>query len=63
MATASSLGVWLGGTRVAELEQPRRSRVRLRYTEEALAAWPQNSPVVSCSLPLGRTGAMSPGRS
>jgi serine/threonine-protein kinase HipA len=54
MATASSLGVWLGETRVAELEQPRWPRIRLRYTDEALAAWPQNSPVVSCSLPLGR---------
>jgi serine/threonine-protein kinase HipA len=54
MATPSSLGVWLGETRVADLKQPRRPRIRLRYTEEALARWPQNSPVVSCSLPLGR---------
>ncbi len=54
MATASSLGVWLGETRVADLEQPSRPRIRLRYTEEALTAWPQNSPVISCSLPLGR---------
>ena len=59
MATASSLGVWLGEARVADLEGPRwpriRLRIRLRYTEEALENWPQNSPVVSCSLPLGRT--------
>ncbi|MGH2937857.1 MAG: HipA N-terminal domain-containing protein [Solirubrobacterales bacterium] len=54
MATASSLGVWLGETRVADLEQPRWPRIRLRYTEEALSSWPQNSPLVSCSLPLGR---------
>jgi serine/threonine-protein kinase HipA len=55
MATASSLGVWLGETRVADLEQPRWPRIRLRYTDEALDTWPQNSPVISCSLPLGRT--------
>jgi serine/threonine-protein kinase HipA len=54
MASVDSLGVWLGETRIAELEQPRPYRLRLRYTDEALAAWPQNSPVVSCSLPLGR---------
>jgi serine/threonine-protein kinase HipA len=54
MAAAGSLGVWLGETRVADLEQPRWPGIRLRYTEEALSAWPQNSPVVSCSLPLGR---------
>lgn len=46
------LGVWLDGRRVAELDQPKFPRIRLRYTEEALEAWPRNSPVVSCSLPL-----------
>ena len=55
MATASSLGVWLDQTQVAELEQPRWPRIRLRYTKEALDGWPQNSPVISCSLPLART--------
>jgi serine/threonine-protein kinase HipA len=55
MATGTSLGVWLDETRVAELEQPRWPRIRLRYTEEALDSWPQNSPVISCSLPLART--------
>jgi serine/threonine-protein kinase HipA len=55
MATTNSLGVWLGETRVADLEQPRWPRIRLRYTDEALGRWPQNSPVVSCSLPLGRS--------
>lgn len=54
MATASSLGVWLDGIRVADLEQPRWPRIRLRYSEEALDRWPQNSPVLSCSLPLSR---------
>lgn len=55
MAIARRLGVWLGETRVAELEQPRWPRIRLRYSEEALDSWPQNSPVISCSLPLART--------
>lgn len=59
MATASSLGVWLDGTRVADLEQPRWPLVRLRYGEEALDRWPQNSPVISCSLPLTRAPADS----
>src|SRR4051812_23081400 len=57
MATLPSLGVWLGETRVADLEQPRWPRIRLRYSGEALAAWPQNSPVISCSRPLGRSPA------
>jgi serine/threonine-protein kinase HipA len=61
MAAAGSLGVWLGETRIADLERPRRSRIRLRYAEEALGRWPRNSPVISCSLPLGRTfGDASP---
>ncbi|HEY2717196.1 MAG TPA: HipA domain-containing protein [Solirubrobacterales bacterium] len=54
MATASSLGVWLGEIRVADVEQPRWPRISLRYAEEALASWPQNSPLISCWLPLGR---------
>ena len=44
MATASSLGVWLDQTQVAELEQPRWPRIRLRYTKEALDGWPAEQP-------------------
>lgn len=47
------LGIWLGDTKVAELEQRRAPEIRCVYTEEALNAWPLNTPVVSCSLPLG----------
>jgi serine/threonine-protein kinase HipA len=54
MTPPASLGVWLGESRIAELDPPRRLRIRLRYTEEALSRWPQNSPVISCSLPLSR---------
>jgi serine/threonine-protein kinase HipA len=48
-----ALGVWLDGRRVATLEQPRWPRIVCRYTNEALGRWPQNSPVISCALPLG----------
>jgi serine/threonine-protein kinase HipA len=51
---AASVGIWLRGERVAELEQPRWPQVRVRYTQEALDRWPLNSPVLSCSLPLER---------
>lgn len=49
---ARRLGVWLGGMRVAELESRGFPEIHLRYSDEALDAWPENSPVVSCSLPL-----------
>jgi serine/threonine-protein kinase HipA len=50
---ASRLGVWLNGVRVADLEQPRRPLIRCRYSDEALRSAPLNSPILSCSLPLG----------
>lgn len=53
MARAESLGVWLGGARIAELTAGTDGSIDARYTEEALDSWPQNSPVISCSLPLG----------
>jgi serine/threonine-protein kinase HipA len=52
MAKAEQLGVWLGGLRVADLTRGRWPRISCRYTEEALDLWPQNSPILSCSLPL-----------
>lgn len=53
MATrVKRLGVWLDGLQVADLEQRRWPELRCRYTEAALEAWPLNSPVLSCSLPL-----------
>jgi serine/threonine-protein kinase HipA len=47
------LGVWLYGLRVAELSSARPGQVVCRYTDEALARWPANTPLLSCSLPLG----------
>lgn len=52
MAGAKRLGVWLGGVRVADLEQRRWPQIRCRYTDAALERWPLNSPLLSCSLPL-----------
>lgn len=46
------LGVWLGEDRIADLEQTRWPDIRCRYSELALARWPLNSPIISCSLPL-----------
>lgn len=48
-----SLGVWMDGTRVAELRSGAGDTIRCAYTDEALERWPRNSPVISCSLPLG----------
>ena len=53
MATAERLAVWLDGVRIAELSAGRGGSIACRYSEEALDRWPQNSPVISCSLPLG----------
>jgi HipA-like protein len=49
---ADSLGIWLRGERVADLEQPRWPQIRVYYDEDAFDRWPLNSPVLSCSLPL-----------
>jgi serine/threonine-protein kinase HipA len=48
------LGIWLEGTRIADIERRRRNdtRLRVRYTDDALDGWPRNTPLVSCSLPL-----------
>lgn len=54
MAATRKLAVWLDGTHVADLEQRRWPEIRCRYSAEALARWPSNSPLLSCSLPLGR---------
>ncbi len=53
MARREPLGVWLHGTRVAELATPGSGDVTLRYSDAALERWPNNTPLLSCSLPLG----------
>lgn len=54
MARPEPLGVWVYGTRVAELTTSGPGDVTLRYSAEALERWPSNTPLLSCSLPLGR---------
>jgi serine/threonine-protein kinase HipA len=51
---ADSVGIWLRGDLVAELEQPRWPQIRIRYADGPLDRWPLNSPLLSCSLPLER---------
>ena len=46
------LDVWLHGSRVAELTQPRSGKITLQYTEEALARWPPGRPLLSVSMPV-----------
>lgn len=50
------LGVWLYGMRIAEITPSGRAYdLIMRYTDEACARWPGNSPILSCSLPLSRS--------
>ncbi len=53
MSKAEALGIWLDGVRVAELGRSRSGGISCRYSGPALERWPANSPVISCSLPLG----------
>lgn len=50
------LGVWMYGLRIAEITPKNGGfSLTMRYTEEAIDRWPGNSPILSCSLPLGRS--------
>ena len=48
------LEVWLYGIRVATLSEPRRFRLRLEFTEEALDIFGEGSRVLSLALPISR---------
>lgn len=50
--TPRRLGVWLHGLHVAEITSPGPGKVRCHYTPDALDAFDQNAPLLSCSLPL-----------
>lgn len=45
--------VWLDGLRVGRVRSRRPGRVEFRYSPEAQERWRANTPVVSCSLPVG----------
>jgi serine/threonine-protein kinase HipA len=47
-----SLGVWLYGTRIADIADGKPGVVTCRYTPEALDVWAGGTPLLSCSLPL-----------
>lgn len=47
---ANALQIWLQGVHIADLTE---SGLQVQHTEDALALWPRNAPVISCSLPLG----------
>lgn len=47
-----TLTVTYRDTTIAELHEPRPMHLACRYTSDALARWPVNTPVISCSLPL-----------
>lgn len=52
MAKREPLGVWLYGSRIAELTSNTPGEVVCRYTSDALERWPLNTPLLSCSLRL-----------
>jgi serine/threonine-protein kinase HipA len=47
-----ALDVWLYGVHIARLTEPRRFRLRLEFTEEALDAFGEGSRVLSLALPI-----------
>lgn len=49
-----ALDVWLYGVHVARLSEPRRFRLRLDFTEEALDTFGEGSRVLSLALPISR---------
>lgn len=49
------LGVWLYGVRIAEIAPKGDYDLTMRYSADACARWPGNSPILSCSLPLRRS--------
>lgn len=46
------LAVEIDGLRVAHIEARRWNDLRCRYTQDAFDRWQQNTPLLSCSLPL-----------
>lgn len=55
--SAKHLGVWLDGVRVATLEAKKPWDVRCRYESEIATGTQANRPLLSCSLPVGRSAA------
>ena len=49
---ADSLAIWLNDVQIATVDRERKGKLRLSYTEEALAAYPGGIPLLSLNLPL-----------
>ncbi len=49
---ADSLAVWLNDVQIAIVDRERKGKLRLSYTEQALAAYPGGIPLLSLNLPL-----------
>lgn len=49
---AEPLAIWLYGSQIALIERERNDRLRLSYTEEALATYDAGTPLLSLALPL-----------
>lgn len=54
MVVAAPLAIWLYGRQVAVVERERKDRLRLSYTEEALATYEGGTPLLSLAMPLTR---------
>jgi serine/threonine-protein kinase HipA len=50
----AALAIWLYGNRVATVKKERNNRLRLSYTEDALAAYEGGTPLLSLAFPLTR---------
>jgi serine/threonine-protein kinase HipA len=51
---AERLAIWLYGRQVALVEKERKNRLRLSYTEDALATYEGGTPLLSLGFPLTR---------
>ena len=49
---ADPLAIWLYGRQVAVVERERKDRLRLSYTEDALATYESGTPLLSLTMPL-----------
>jgi serine/threonine-protein kinase HipA len=54
VVSAQRLAIWLYGRQVAVVERERKGRLRLSYTEDALATYQGGTPLLSLALPLTR---------
>jgi serine/threonine-protein kinase HipA len=51
---ADALAIWLNDVQIAAVDRELKGRLRLSYTDEALASYPGGSPLLSLNLPLTR---------